>query len=127
MISLDDVEHAILRERLRDPRIHFAIVCASVSCPTLRGTAYRADSLQTQLEQAARAFVRDPTKNRYDAAKGTFFASAIFDWFRGDFEKAAGTVPAFLEQYADPAASLALHKQTVRIQYLPYDWSLNGR
>jgi hypothetical protein len=126
-ISLDDIEHSILRERLRDPRIHFAIVCASVSCPTLRSTAFRADSLQAQIEHATLAFVRDPSRNRYDATHKTFYASAIFDWFRGDFEKAAGTVPAFLEQYTETAVSLALHRKTARVEYLPYDWGLNGR
>jgi hypothetical protein len=126
-LSLDDIEHQILRRELDEPRIHFAIVCASRSCPVLRDEAYRAQYLDAQLEDAARRFVRDPSRNRFDAATRTFHASSIFKWFRGDFERRAGSLASFLARYADDAAAAALRTGGVRIEFLDYDWSLNER
>jgi hypothetical protein len=126
-LSLDDIEHHMLRERFRDPRIHFAIVCASRSCPALRAEAYRGRDLDAQLDEAARAFLRDPARNRYDPARRTLFLSSIFKWFRGDFEAAAGSLPAFVARYADAPAAEALRRGDARIAFLPYDWSLNER
>ncbi len=97
-LSLDEIENDILRKQLGEPRIHFAIVCASKSCPKLRSQAYRADALSLQLDQAARDFIQDSSKNRYDAARRTFYASSIFKWFRGDFERAKGSLAAFIGQ-----------------------------
>ncbi|MCC7542186.1 MAG: DUF547 domain-containing protein, partial [Deltaproteobacteria bacterium] len=77
-LSLNDVEHDILRGEFADPRIHFAIVCASRSCPALRSEAYRAANLDRQLDEAARAFMRDRTKNHFDSASRTLHLSSIF-------------------------------------------------
>jgi hypothetical protein len=126
-LSLDDVEHQILRRELDEPRIHFAIVCASRSCPALRDEAYRARDLDVQLEDAARRFVRDPSRNGFDAATRTFHASSIFKWFRGDFERLAGSLASFLARYADETAAAALRAGGIRIEFLDYDWSLNER
>ncbi len=126
-LSLDEIENDILRKQLGEPRIHFAIVCASKSCPKLRSQAYRADALSLQLDQAARDFIQDSSKNRYDAARRTFYASSIFKWFRGDFERAKGSLAAFIGQYAQPDVATALKQDDVRIEFLDYDWSLNGR
>jgi hypothetical protein len=126
-LSLDDIEHRILRERFQEPRIHFAIVCASRSCPTLRGEAYRGRDLDAQLEDAATSFLRDPARNRYDPASRTLSLSSIFKWFRGDFEAAAGTLPAFVARYADEPTAEALHRSGVHVEFLDYDWSLNER
>ncbi|OGQ12248.1 MAG: hypothetical protein A2138_17125 [Deltaproteobacteria bacterium RBG_16_71_12] len=126
-LSLDDIEHEILRKELREPRIHFAIVCASKSCPALAGEAYRAATLDQQLDQAARAFLADPSKNRFDAATRTLHLSAIFDWFREDFERSAKTLPAYVARYAEPRTAASLSSGgSVRIEFLAYDWSLNG-
>jgi hypothetical protein len=125
-LSLDDVEHEILRREFDEPRIHFAIVCASLSCPVLRGEAYRARELDSQLDHAAREFVRDPRRNRFDAGAGIFHASAIFKWFREDFER-GGSLRSFLSSYTDRAAAAALRNGDARIEYLDYDWSLNAR
>ncbi len=122
-LSLDDIED-ILRKELGEPRIHFAIVCASKSCPQLRSEAYRADAVERQLEQAARDFVHDTSKNRYDATKRTFYASSIFKWFRPDFERAKGSLAAFMRQYAQPDVAAALKQGDIRIEFLDYDWSL---
>jgi len=127
-LSLEDIEHEILRKEFREPRIHFAIVCASKSCPTLRSEAYRATTLDAQLTEAARGFVSDSSKNRYDAASRTLRLSPIFDWFEEDFERSSQTLPAFVARYAEPATAAALTSGgDVRVEFLDYDWSLNGR
>lgn len=126
-LSLNDIEHGILRAEFREPRIHFAIVCAAESCPKLRSDAYRADTLDAQLEDAARTFARDPTKNRFDSASRVLRLSSIFKWFRGDFETASVSLPAFFSRYADPATAQALVGGEVTVEFLDYDWTLNGR
>jgi hypothetical protein len=126
-ISLNDIEHEILRKELQEPRIHFAIVCASKSCPALRSEAYRADQLEHQLDDAARVFVRDATKNRFDVSARTLWLSSILDWFHDDFERAARSVSAYVARYADESTARAIRAGDVRVKHLDYDWSLNGR
>ncbi len=126
-ISLDDIEHEILRREFGEPRIHFAIVCASKSCPSLRSEAYRARDLNAQLDDSARTFIRDTTKNRFDASTRTLHLSSIFDWFHEDFERAARSLPELVARYADTATAAAISSGNVRVRFLDYDWSLNGR
>jgi hypothetical protein len=121
-ISLDDIEHGTLRRDFAEPRIHFALVCASRSCPDLRPEAYRPADLDRQLDDQARRFLRDPGKNRYDASTRTLHLSSIFEWFRGDFETAAGSLPAFVSPYLEDARATEVG---VRIAFLDYDWTLN--
>ncbi len=118
--SLNNIEHDTLRAKFNEPRIHFALVCASKSCPALRNEAYRADILDQQLDDQARTFLKDASKNRYDAATKTLHLSSIFKWFKGDFERAKGSVREFVDQYLDVPAD-------VTIEHLGYDWSLNGK
>jgi hypothetical protein len=122
-ISLDDIEHGTLRSDFREPRIHFALVCASRSCPALRAEAYRGAELDRQLDDQARRFLNDPTKNRIDPARKTLHLSSIFKWFRGDFE--AGTsLTAYVARYLDAGRTdLAAYD----IEFLDYDWALNDR
>jgi hypothetical protein len=111
-----------LRADFREPRIHFALVCASVGCPVLSNEAYRAKDLDRQLDEQARLFLSDTSKNRFDPATNTLHLSPIFDWFRADFAAVAGTVVAYVAQYLnDPRIS----KPDVKIKYTDYDWSLN--
>jgi hypothetical protein len=117
--TLDEIEHEILRRQFREPRIHFALVCASTSCPTLRSEAYRGDRLDAQLDEQARAFVNDPRRNQFGPGD-TIKLSSIFKWFGDDFAAAAGSVPAFLRRY-HPVP------EPVRIEYLDYDWTLNAQ
>jgi Protein of unknown function, DUF547 len=124
MISLNDIEHDTLRTDFREPRIHFALVCASRSCPRLRNEAYRASDLDQQLDDQARTFLHDTSKNRFDSKTDTLYLSRIFDWFGADFEAVAGSVPAYVARYLDDPRMSA---SNVRVKFLEYDWSLNDQ
>lgn len=121
--SLDDLEHDMLRVDYHEPRLHFAIVCAAKGCPALRSEAYMAERLNEQLEEQARAFMRNTSKNRIDQAKGLVYLSPIFDWFHKDFESKPGGVLAFVRPYFPSGEVLA--KGEWSIKYTDYDWSLN--
>ena len=125
-INLYDLERDIIIP-FNEPRIHFAINCASASCPILGAAPYVAEQLEPQLEAATRAFINDSDKNRFDLAANTASISKIFDWFEADFERAAGSVQKYLAGYlADPEAALHLARDGFEVRYLDYDWSLNG-
>ncbi len=115
--NLGNIEHDILRKKFAEPRIHFAINCASYSCPPLSNHAYTADSIDDQLQRAAIRFVNDPLRNRITTDKVK--VSSIFLWFRGDFTK-DGSLHDFLNQYSRTKIRPDQH-----IGYLKYDWSLN--
>ena len=121
--SLDGIENDILRT-LNEPRIHFAINCASASCPVLRKEIYSSSVLDKQLTEQAVAFVNDPSRNSFDPATNQANISKIFDWFEGDFD-AAGGVAAYLSQFAEGDAKTVLDSGEVSIDYLTYDWALN--
>jgi hypothetical protein len=121
----DEIEHEILRPKFRDPRIHFTIVCASTSCPKLRPEAYVAERLDQQLDDATRAFINDPDRNRFVA--GQVAVSSIFQWFTQDFIAAAGTVPQFLLRYVAEEKKAILESLTGDLQYLEYSWRLNAQ
>ena len=124
--NLYDLEHQIILP-YGDPRVHFALVCASASCPKLRSEAYTAQKLEAQLEEQARIFVNDESRNRFDTQARTAYLSQIFDWFSDDFEGAGGTVLNYIAGYtADPRLQLDLRSGSYEIEYLEYDWSLNG-
>lgn len=124
-ITLDALEHEILRKQFKDPRLHAAINCASKGCPPLASEPYESSRLDEQLDRASRAFVHTPDRARL--ARDTLFVSAIFDWFEADFGGADGVI-AFVLRHSDPSFrdSLAAHGGKVKLKYLPYDWSLNG-
>jgi len=121
----DEIEHQILRPQFRDPRIHFTIVCASTSCPKLRSEAYVAECLEQQLDDAARGFINDPQRNRFEV--GSVAVSPIFQWFAQDFTDQAGTVPKFLLRYIAEEKKAILESFTGELQYLEYNWKLNAQ
>lgn len=133
--SLNDMEHEILRKRFVEPRIHFAIVCASTSCPKLASEAYVAGRLDEQLTRAAVDFLSDPGRGfRLDVersgeygARVRLYLSSIFKWFREDFESRTGSLIDFVAPYVSQQdrAVLRRHRDDVSIRFLPYDWSLN--
>lgn len=117
--DLNNVEHGILRKKWKEPRVHFAINCASYSCPVLREEAYTADKLYKQLDDQAKRFINDDFRN--DITKSEAKLSKIFDWFGGDF-KAVMPLKDFINQYAD----VKITDQT-DISYKEYDWRLNEK
>ena len=115
--DLNNIEHRILPKEFDDPRIHFAIVCASISCPLLRNEAYTATELNVQLESAGKAFLNDKTKNSITAGKAQL--SKYFSWYKGDFTK-KGTLIEFINKYSQIKLN-----ENAKIDYLDYNWSLN--
>ncbi len=142
--TLNEIEHEILRP-MGDPRIHAAIVCASVSCPDLRKEAFTAQRLDEQLDEQMKKFLANPTKGlRVDADRGTVHLSPIFDWFSDDFKKKkdTGIVPkildwidkdyksqrevlSFVQKYAPAEAKDVLKKPSLKIAYMDYNWKVN--
>jgi hypothetical protein len=123
-MSLDELEHEILRKRYREPRVHYAVNCASVGCPMLREEAYVAERLDDQLEEQARRFLSDRSRNRARAAK--LEVSKIFDWFKEDFEPRS----RYFARYAkflseDPSQQKLVAAGALPVSFLDYDWSLN--
>jgi hypothetical protein len=132
---LDMVEHEMLRKEgaYDDPRVHVAVVCASIGCPMLRNEAFTASGLESQLEDAMKRFLSDPTRNRYSAQSKKLEISRIFDWYGKDFEKGhkgfksvKGTMAKYAEQLAGkPEDRAAVAGQQAEVAFLEYDWSLN--
>lgn len=131
--SLDDIEHGLIRGsgRYHEPRIHFAVNCASIGCPALINRAYGEDQLDRQLEEATKLFLADRNRNRLEGSK--LVVSSIFKWYREDFERGwrgATTLGAFLALYADSLGldgktAEATRGGTIEIDFLEYDWRLN--
>ncbi|MDX1432241.1 MAG: DUF547 domain-containing protein, partial [Gammaproteobacteria bacterium] len=125
-VTLHELEHEIIIP-LDEPRVHFAINCASASCPVLRSGAYVADRLHLQLDEAARRFVNDQTRNRFDRETRTAYLSRIFDWYEDDFLRHADSVLAYVARYVDDSALASeLAAGGWEIEFLDYDWGLNG-
>jgi hypothetical protein len=122
--TLDDIEHKILRPRFKDARVHFAINCAAKSCPPLISQPYQADTLDQQLENSTIEFINNPAS--YKLKGKTLKVSKIFDWFNEDFTQG---VLNFYLKYArgDLKRELETKKANLKITYLHYDWSLNGK
>jgi hypothetical protein len=116
-VSLDAIENEVLRP-MGEPRIHFAIVCASVSCPDLRTEPYTSEKLNAQLDDQAKSFLNNAKKGLNDDGK-VIHVSKIFDWFGKDF-KAAGGVEAFIRQHHN-----GLSKAPIQAD-IEYDWDING-
>jgi hypothetical protein len=137
-MTLDDIEHGTLRVRYNEPRIHFALVCAAVSCPPLREQAYRGDRLDEQLDEQGRAFLNDPRLNRFEIERGRVYLSKVFDWFGDDFrgfateggyqgdEKLNGVL-TFASRYLLDRVVEFLETGEYEIDFLSYDWTLNDQ
>ncbi|MDF1815949.1 MAG: DUF547 domain-containing protein [Verrucomicrobiales bacterium] len=113
--TLDHVEHGILREKYSEERIHFALVCAAVSCPPLRTGAFTGEQLDAQLDDQARVFLNDSTKNRIEG--DTLYLSAIFNWFEGDFTSGGKTLIEYVKPW--------MQGNPIKVKFNDYDWSLN--
>jgi hypothetical protein len=135
-LTLDAIEHQILRKEIREPRIHFAIVCASIGCPNLIAEAFRSEGLSVQLDAAATAFVRSPQKLRLDAARGEIYLSRIFKWFGEDFSSYKGVsrywgktngILSFVAKYLPKGTQRYVRDEKLDVEWLDYDWSLNSQ
>lgn len=121
-LSLNDIEHDIVSRDFHEPRAHFALNCASASCPQLPAQALDGVTLDSALTAAAREFLSDRSKNP-ETSGDVLRLSSIFKWYRGDFEGAAGSLPAFIARYRSPGRALPAR---VAVRFVDYDWSLNG-
>ena len=126
-INLYDLERELLIPDFREPRIHFAIVCASHSCPKLQPWAFTAEDIDVQLTDSAKQFINDDSKNRFDRRRKIAYLSKIFDWFTEDFVNHSGSLSHYLAQYViDTGLASELQQELYTIEFLDYDWSLNG-
>ena len=121
-LTLNNIEHGILRPIWRDPRIHYAINCASIGCPNLAPEAYRSDNLERLLEQGAREYINHPRGAQ--VTDGELLVSSIYDWFKADFGGDDAGVFAHLARYARPELAAQLSGYDSFDDY--YDWSLNA-
>ncbi len=121
-LSLDDVEHRILRPIWKDPRIHYAVNCASIGCPNLMKRAFTAENAEALLEEGARAYVNHPRGARVEG--GRLRTSSIYEWFKEDFGGTDAGVIEHLRRYAEPPLAAALG-EVDRISGDDYDWALN--
>ncbi|MBF0235305.1 MAG: DUF547 domain-containing protein, partial [Desulfamplus sp.] len=124
IISLDDIEHKILRPIFKDARVHFAINCASKGCPVLISEPYTGSAMESQLELCAQLFINDPARNYLQG--DTLYVSSIFKWFSKDF---GNNIVGFISKYALSSlkAQLSARAGKIKVAYLDYDWSLNGK
>lgn len=138
-MTLDTMEHEVMRVEFDEPRIHMALVCAAVSCPPLRREPYTGAELEEQLEDQSRTFVTDPRNLRIERKEHVLRLSAIFEWFGGDFPSRYDTgtpefedardraVVSFVSRYLPEADREWLSAGDYLIRYFAYDWSLNDR
>ncbi len=115
-LDLNTVEHEILRKQFEEPRIHFAINCASISCPKLRNQAYKSEKLEQQLEEQTHYFINNSNKNIIN--KNETKLSKIFDWFNSDFNEKGGVLN-YIKKYKPEL------NQENKVDFLEYDWGIN--
>lgn len=126
-LSLSEIEHGVLR-MLNDPRVHFALVCASNGCPALARRAYTAETLGEQLEASAREFLRRPDVLRIDPATQVVSLSKLFKWYGTDFGSTPAEQLAALRRFLPAEVNLdQVDKEEAWVEYLPYDWKLNDQ
>ncbi|MDJ0926377.1 MAG: DUF547 domain-containing protein [Gammaproteobacteria bacterium] len=122
-LSLNDVEHRILRPIWQDPRIHYSVNCASIGCPNLLAQAYTADQADSQMTAAARAYVNHPRGAMFDD-RDRLQVSSIYDWYQVDFGANEQELLEHLASYAEPELAARLRAYDGRLRY-DYDWNLN--
>jgi len=118
LISLGQIEHKIIRKELNEPKIHFAVNCASISCPSLYNRAFSADKLNSQLIARAKVFFYDQTKNKIE--NNTLYLSKLFKWYKEDFGDNEQGVVVYLNQYLDEKIPTGID-----IKLMSYNWKLN--
>jgi len=124
--SLGDIEHKILR-KMNEPRIHFSIVCASISCPKLRNEAFEADKIEVQLKSQTVKFINDKERNYFDIKNKEAFLSKIFSWFSADFGESDENILKFIALYLPENISSDINNNLDKwvVSYKDYNWNLN--
>jgi hypothetical protein len=125
-LSPDDIENEILRKEFKDPRIHFAIICASRGCPPMPRIAYTEENVQSRLEEETREYLHSSRGVRMDPKEKILYLSKIFDWFSDDFVRKSGSVLEFIKPYVSDQVRRFMEEKP-KISYLDYDWSLNAQ
>ena len=125
--TLNNIEHDIIRYEFGDPRIHFALVCASLGCPILENRAFVPETLEERLDNVTANFINNPEKVRLDRENGVLYLSQIFEWYAEDFEDTHNSVINFIAEYLPEADAAFLKGEEVQLQYLEYDWHLNAQ
>ncbi len=128
-LSLNEIEHDIIRKRYGEPLVHFALVCAAKSCPKLRNEPFTGSKLLSQLNDQAAHFFSKQQNFRWDADSNKVYLSEILDWFRYDFAENERGVVEYAVNYIDPQAAEGIKgsNENIKIKYISYDWSLNGK
>ncbi len=127
-ISLNEIEHEIIRKKFDEPRIHFALVCAAVSCPPLRAEPYYGSVLDEQLNDQAKAFLTSYSRNYFDKDKKIAYLSKLFDWYEEDFANNEKDLLLYVASYLEAGLANDIRKNidSWEIEYLPYSWKLNS-
>ncbi len=125
--SLNAIEHEQVRPKFKEPRVHFALVCAAVGCPTLRNEAYLASRIDGQLEDQTRYAHTHDRWFRFEPDSNEVHLTQLYDWYGGDFEQVAGSVLEYAAQYSDELKQALAVGNTPRINWLNYDWTLNDK
>lgn len=123
--SLDNIEHDIIRKEFVDPRIHFALICASIGCPLIENTSFQPETVEERLDSVTLKFVTNPEKVRLDRDKRRVYLSKIFKWYKKDFTEGYEGVADFLSDYLSPEDAEFVAAKDVKFHYLDYDWNLN--
>lgn len=125
--TLDHIEHEILRKEFVDPRIHFALVCASIGCPPIENRVFLSETIDEQLDAVTKKFITNTDKVRLDKAKRRVYLSKIFKWYKKDFTEGYTGVADFLTDFLPPEDADFVLEKDVKFHYLDYDWSLNDK
>lgn len=124
-MHLDEIEHEMIRKKFNEPRIHFAVNCASKSCPPLRSEAFVGHKLENQLDDQTMVFLNDARRNKFDSAKKILALSKIFEWYGEDFVKKSGSIKAFVKSKLKLSDQQKIIFDQSEMKYFDYDWSLN--
>lgn len=137
-ITLNQIEHEILREKFKEPRIHAVLVCAAIGCPLLENRAFFPEKLESRLDQANKNYINNPDKIRLDRDKNILYLSSIFDWYQDDYpvspdgeKKLVNYSPTsrgvveFILKYINQDQQNYILENSPQIKYLHYDWTLN--
>lgn len=126
-VSLDQLEHEWIRKEFKEPRIHFAVNCASIGCPPLRAAAYTGASLDLQLEQQAERVHNTARWCKHHVMTGNLFLTKIYEWYADDFKRDAGSVLKYVAKYVPTVKETLRESRTPKVRYVDWDWSLNDR